>query len=237
MSTLPVPEMRGYRPSDPIDSLAPVAANILRAAMRIIERDGYEALTYEAIGAESGEYKDSIRYYFGGKEGLIQAVFDATSHDESLRVYAEGRQHPPGAGRIRSTVMASRTLPESSGTRVMWELLPHVLRNEHLRRRVADLYELYRGHYLEVFEAGGDPARQAVVRRYATLLLAVLDGLAMQKAIDPERVDLDELFDLWADVVADSAGRHLAEAALVEGINAADAADRSPEVAPDGATE
>jgi AcrR family transcriptional regulator len=229
--------MRGYRPSDPIDALAPVAANILRAAMRIIERDGYRALTYEAIGAESGEYKDSIRYYFGGKEGLIQAVFDATSHDESLRVYAEGRQHPPGPERIRSTVMASRTLPESSGTRVMWELLPHVLRNEHLRRRVADLYELYRGHYLEVFEAGGDPARQAVVRRYATLLLAVLDGLAMQKAIDPERVDLDELFDLWADVVADSAERHLAEAALVEGTNAADAADRSPEVAPDGATE
>jgi AcrR family transcriptional regulator len=223
MATPPLPTMRGYRPSDPIDSLPPVAANILRAAMRIIERDGFKALTYEAIGAESGEYKDSIRYYFGGKDGLIQAVFDATSHDESLRIYAEGRQHPPGPARIRSTIMASRTLPESSGNRVMWELLPHVLRNEHLRQRVADLYELYRAHYLDVFEAGGDPARQAVVRRYATLLLAVLDGLAMQKAIDPERVDLDELFDLWADVVSESADRHLAGKASVDGVNEADA--------------
>jgi AcrR family transcriptional regulator len=236
MTTLPVPTMRGYRPSDPIDSLPPVAANILRAAMRIIERDGFKALTYEAIGAESGEYKDSIRYYFGGKEGLIQAVFDATSHDESLRIYAEGRQHPPGAARIRSTIMASRTLPESSGNRVMWELLPHVLRNEHLRHRVADLYELYRAHYLEVFEANGDPARQAVVRRYATLLLAVLDGLAMQKAIDPERVDLDELFDLWADVVADSADRHLAGKTSGGGADAADAAGGPAEAAPPGAT-
>ncbi len=113
-------------------------------------------------------------------------------------------QHPPGSARIRSTIMASRTLPESPGNRVMWELLPHVLRNEHLRERVADLYELYRNHYLEVFGAGGDPGRQALVRRYATLVIAVLDGLAMQKAIDPERVDLDELFALWADIAAES---------------------------------
>jgi len=218
--TPPVLKMRGYRPTDPIDSLPPIARNILRAAMRIIERDGFRALTYEAIGAESGEYKDSIRYYFGGKDGLIQAVFDATSHDESLRVYAEGRQHPPGSERIHSTIMASRSLPASPGNRVMWELLPHVLRNEHVRRRVADLYELYRSHYLEVFGADGDASQQALVRRYATLLLAVLDGLAMQKAIDPERVDLDELFALWADVVAESADRHLAEAAAGTGPHA-----------------
>jgi AcrR family transcriptional regulator len=203
--------MRGYRPAAPIESLPPVARNILYAAMRIIERDGYGALTYEAVGTESGEYKDSIRYYFGGKEGLIQAVFDATWHDESLRAYAEGRRYPPGSARIRSTILASRTLPESPSNRVMWELLPHVLRNEHLRGRVAELYELYRGHYLEVFGADG-AGQQTLVRRYATLLLAMLDGLAMQKAIDPERVDLDELFELWADIIVESAKLRLAQA-------------------------
>jgi len=230
-----VPKMRGYRLSDelsdPIDSMPPIARSILLAAMRIIERDGFKALTYEAIGAESGEYKDSIRYYFGGKEGLIQAVFDATSHDESLRAYAEGRRYPPGSARIRSTVMASRPLPESPGNRVMWELLPHLLRNEQRRRRVADLYELYCTHYLDVFGAGDDAGRQALVRNYAMLLVAVLDGLAIQKAIDPERVDLDELFALWSGVVAESADRRLAEASTGVGPDAdvSDAVGESPD--------
>lgn len=207
--TPPILKVEDYR--QPIDSLPPVARDILQAAMRIIERDGFKALTYQAIGAESGGYKDSVRYYFGGKDGLIQAVFDATSHDESLRAYAEGCQHPPGSARIHSIIMASRTLPASPGNRVMWELLPHVLRNEHLRERVADLYELYRNHYREVFGAGDDPDRQALVRRYATLAIAVLDGLAMQKALDPERVELDELFALWADIAAESVDRRLAK--------------------------
>ena len=218
--TPPALKMQDSR--QPIDSLPPVARNILRAAMRIIERDGFKALTYEAIGAESGEYKDSVRYYFGGKDGLIQAVFDATSHDETLRVRAEGCQHPPGSARIHSFITASRTLSASPGNMVMWELLPHVLRNDHLRQRVADLYELYRSHYLEVFGAGGDSGRQALVRHYATLAIAMLDGLAMQKAIDPERVDLDELFALWADIVGESADRRLADAAAGTGPDAND---------------
>jgi AcrR family transcriptional regulator len=218
--TPPVLTMRGYHPADPIASLPPVARNILLAAIRIIERDGFKALTYEAIGAESGEYKDSIRYYFGGKDGLIQAVFDATSHDESLRAYAEGRRHPPGAERIHSTVAASRTLSASPGNRVMWELLPHVLRSEHVRQRIADLYEVYRGHYVEVFGPVAEGGQQELVRRYATLLIAVLDGLALQKALDPERVDLDGLFDLWADIVAESADRRLAGQAAGSGSGA-----------------
>ena len=33
-------------------------------------------------------------------------------------------------------------------------------------------------------------------------MLAMLDGLAIQKALDPDGVDLDRLFGLWADIVA-----------------------------------
>ena len=205
--------MRGYRQEDPIASLPPSARRILEAAMRILERDGFAALTYEAIGAESGQYKDSIRYYFGGKAGLIQVLFDAAIHDTSLQVFAKGRQHPPGAERVRATIVASRVLPEAPDNLVMWELLPPVLRHRSTRQRVAQLYELYRSHYFEVFGVEDDPRQRALVRQYATLLIAVLDGVAIQKALDPDCVELDELFALWADIISESADRRLADAA------------------------
>jgi AcrR family transcriptional regulator len=207
-------KMRGYKPDNPIASLPPSARRILEASLRILERDGFAALTYEAIGAESGQYKDSIRYYFGGKAGLIQVLFDAAIHDTSLRVFAKGRQHPPGVGRVHATIMASRVLPEAPGNLVLWELLPPVLRDSSTRERVAQLYELYRSHYFAVFGVEGDLGRQALVRLYATLLIAALDGLAIQAALDPDSVDLDELFALWADIITESADRRLAAGAL-----------------------
>jgi len=194
--------MRGYREGVPLENLPEIARRIIEAAIRILARDGFPGLTYEAIGAESGEYKDSIRYYFGGKDGLLEAVFDALWHDTSLEVYAEARQHRPGEARIRSTVYSSRSVAQTSAYHVMWEILPHVLRNQTMRGRVAELYESYRGHYLDLFGTLDAPDAAESVRDYASLMLAMLDGLAIQKALDPDGVDLDRLFGLWADIVA-----------------------------------
>ena len=47
---------------------------------------------------------------------------------------------------------------------------------------------------------------------YASIMLAVLDGLAMQKALDPDGVDLDAVFELWQRIVTASLGPLAAEA-------------------------
>jgi len=103
--------------------------------------------------------------------------------------------------RVEAIIDASRALPQNEGAWTTWELLPHILRQDDLRTRVADLYAWYRQHYLDVFEAADDPAARALALRYASIFIAVIDGLAMQKALDPEGVDLDAIFDLWRAVV------------------------------------
>ena len=203
----------GFAPGTPLAELPATARRILEAARRILEREGYAGLTYEAIAAESGEYKDSVRYHFGSKAGLIAAVVDSSVHDASLSIYAGIRELPQASERVAAVIDASRRLPGADDAWVMWELLPHVTRHEALRLRVAALYEWYREHYLEVFGAEDDPARAALARNYATILLAVLDGLAMQKALDPDGVDLDAVFDLWQQVVLGSLDAVLAPAA------------------------
>lgn len=210
--------IRGFAPGAPLASLPATARRILEAARRILERDGFAGLTYEAIAAESGAYKDSVRYYFGGKAGLVAAIVDSSVHDASLTIFAEARRLDDLRERIAAVVGASRELPNADDAWLMWELLPHVTRDRDLRTRVAELYEWYREHYLEVFSAGPGEEPPAgsmpanVARDYASIMLAVLDGLAMQKALDPESVDLDAVFGLWQRIVTTSLESLAAEA-------------------------
>jgi AcrR family transcriptional regulator len=218
--------IRGFARGAPLAELPATARRILEAARRILERDGYTGLTYEAIAAESGEYKDSVRYHFGGKAGLVAAIVDSSVHDASLAIFAEAREIDHPLERVTAVVGASRELPGADDAWLMWELLPHITRREDLRARVADLYEWYREHYLEVFRAGSGDERASgsgdartggsadargagwippeLARDYASILLAVLDGLAMQKALDPDGVDLDAVFGLWQRIVTAS---------------------------------
>jgi AcrR family transcriptional regulator len=185
-------------------ALGPTAQRIIIAAQRILSRDGFAGLSVEAIAKEAGTYKDAMRYHFGSKEGLITTLVDASTHDASLRVYAEVRRKTMLEERVKTLVEASRDQPDTEGYRTIWELLPHIIRNEELRERVAWLYDIYRSHYEEVFEVTDDPAGRRLVRSYASLMLAVLDGLAMQKALDPNGVDLDAIFSLWAQMASQS---------------------------------
>jgi AcrR family transcriptional regulator len=196
----------GFAPGTLLSELPATARRILDAAWRILEREGFAGLTYEAISAESGEYKDSVRYHFGGKDGLIAAVIDSSVHDTSIGIYAAALGEPDLRRRLTAVIDASRALPKSDEARVTWELLPHIVRDPELRPRLAELYEWYRGHYLEIIAGDGDPERRRAAREYACIALAVIDGLALQKALDPEGVDLDAVFDRWLEVVSASIG-------------------------------
>ena len=49
---------------------------IVEVAGRLMERDGYDATTVAAIAAESGVSAETIYKSFGGKPGLVRALFE-----------------------------------------------------------------------------------------------------------------------------------------------------------------
>jgi len=193
---------------NPITDLPPKAQEIIRAARRIVEREGFAKLSFEAIAAEAGVYTSAIRYYFGSKSGLVEALVDVATHDASLAVYERSRSESSRQMRVRRAVLESIGLTRPGVYRTTWEMLPHILRSKPLRSRVARLYDLHRRHYDEVFAGAGGELSPETVRSYASLLIAVLDGIAMQKALDPTGVDTDAIFALWADIVTGSLAAH-----------------------------
>ncbi len=186
---------------DPTARLSPTARRLVAAARTLLARGGFEALTVEGVAAEAGAYRDSVRYYFGSKAAFIAAVVDSLAHDQSLAAVAETRVQPPGEGRVHALVAGDRQLVDDRDSfRDFFAIFPHVLLDEELRSRVAGLYDWYRDLYAG---AMGDATAigEERLRRFASLMVAVTDGLAVQKLLDPESVDLDPLFGLWEEML------------------------------------
>lgn len=190
---------RPDRPSDdPTAGLSPTARKLVAAARRLLAKGGYEALTVEAVAAEAGAYRDSVRYYFGSKAGFVAAVVDSLAHDQSVASYDGTLSLPNGGERVRRLVAGDRKLVDDrTGFRDFFALLPHVVLEPELRDRVASLYEWYRGLWVRSLAGAVEGVDEERLHRIATLAVAMTDGLAVQKLLDPEGVDLEPLFEVW----------------------------------------
>jgi AcrR family transcriptional regulator len=186
--------------------MSPPALNILQAAQRVLVEKGFSGLTLRAIAAESGENSAMVQYYFGNKEGLVKAMIDSVFRDDQQDA-AAAMSSVTGEDRLPRFVDGLRTVSESRSFRVFFDILPYALRNEGLRDRMARAYDSYRRIKRDWLccdeETPLEPGRwaasdtprgvgEALPREddamlgVAELMTAVVDGLAIQEAIDDE---------------------------------------------------
>jgi AcrR family transcriptional regulator len=173
---------------DPMRSLPETARNLLIAAKEIVAEDGFEALTLKTVSERAGENKAMVSYYFDNKAGLIAAVLDSVIHDEYLDSLDRMKDVAPGERIPRLVDEMQRMAAWAEDFQVFYELLPHVLRDEVLRKRMAVLYRWYWKMKLEWLGAQDGAAGLADpdLLGLAQLLSAIIDGLAIQTAVDPE---------------------------------------------------
>ena len=78
---------------------------LVRAALTVLQRDGAAALTVRNITAEAGCSTTGIYTYFGGKQGLVEAIFveGFESFDRTRPAPAPGRRPAGGGSRLPSS--------------------------------------------------------------------------------------------------------------------------------------
>jgi AcrR family transcriptional regulator len=172
---------------DPRTGMSPPARNILAAAQRVLVEKGFSGLTLRAIAAESGENSAMVQYYFGNKEGLVRAMIDSVFRDDQDDAAAAMRS-VSGEDRLPRFVDGLRTISSSRSFRVFFDVLPYALRNASLRARMARAYDYYRELKRDWLRGREErPVRDAdALQGVADLMTAVVDGLAIQEAIDDD---------------------------------------------------
>jgi AcrR family transcriptional regulator len=187
--------------SDPTPKLAPTARRILDAAQRVLVRDGFRALTFEAIAGEAGENPALIRYHFGSKAGLISALVDAVLYFEAVELIQTLSAAPAGRKRREALFRLHRKMArDRESYTAYYELIPHVLRDRELRPKLRALMEWYRRLDAWALSGRADEQEMAALEPLSSLTVAVLDGLALQVEADPG-FDIEPVFRLWEDLV------------------------------------
>ena len=176
---------------DPLASLPKTAQKILSAAQRLLADRGYDAVTLENVAAEAGVNKASIRYNFGNKAGLMAAVVDALMHAEFARMAHEMPvlQHDE---RLDAAMEAKRRMILSADEfRGFFDILPHAIRNDELRHRIAALYPYWYEQNLQWLglQGGGPEGRHELIKGLGQLMSAVVDGLSVQAGLEQEDFD------------------------------------------------
>jgi AcrR family transcriptional regulator len=166
-------------------TMSPPALNILAAAQRVLVAKGFSGLTLRAIAQESGENSAMVQYYFGNKAGLVRAMIDSVFREDQQDA-AAAMSTVTSEERLPRFVEGLRTISSSRSFRVFFDVLPYALRNDGLRSRMARAYDWYRQIKREWLTSGeqSSPSQQQALLGLAELMTAVVDGLAIQEAID-----------------------------------------------------
>jgi AcrR family transcriptional regulator len=185
-----------------MDDLAPTARELLEAARRLVETEGYSSLTLKAIGKEAGQNESLIGYHFGSKTGLLVALVDWLAYDIVRDIHARVLRLEDGEDQLGPAVDdARRLIGDVESYRAFYDLMPHVLGARDGRLRMAQLYTTYRELNARALSSSDAQARSPRARALAAMHVALTDGLALQVLMDPGGVDVPLAAELWEDCV------------------------------------
>jgi AcrR family transcriptional regulator len=191
---------------DPLEELHPTAKAILVAARTVLRERGMAGLTIEAVANQANTSRTQVPYHFGSRAGLIEVLFDWLSYEVWMRF-----MRPPGGVRSmtvhESLEWSRQEMADLAALRDAWDLVVHSLRDEMARKRLVLLYARDRRLEVETVGLGGGapsgaPDPEADRRRDAigAVLLAIDEGLGLQRAIDPD-FDLDAALEAAEDIL------------------------------------
>jgi AcrR family transcriptional regulator len=183
---------------------------IVEAAVAVITERGIQRLSLSAIEKKAGMSRGQLTYYFRAKEDILLAVFDRLLHLIYERVGKEAKKRgaspcaTPGWGWVQHLLESALLKPRTSAEFdcLQHTFLSQVSHREDFRRRLATLYEEWRFHMGQGLALDLRPSANVAPRALATVAQAILHGLAVQLAADPNAFDRVEVLDLCVRLLA-----------------------------------
>lgn len=206
-----------------IDDMPETAEKIVQAARHILVREGWRALTTPAIAAEAGVYVPAINYYFGSKSGLVAMVFECIMRDMIKAMSHTMDELPADADRVTAIAEVFEVLSDvlvPDGYAAFFETFPHLIRDEKLRQLSLERCEAHEDMILAALTGQSDPVVLEHLRPYAVLFIAVLDGLAVRRLLDPGNRFTPSAITMFAQILKSALDAEIAVAGTPQGAGA-----------------
>jgi AcrR family transcriptional regulator len=174
---------------------------LLAAARRLLEQQGYAHITARDLVAASGTNLASIGYHFGSKAELLSTAIGEVLEEWTTKLATIAMADPTASPIERATTAWAAMLAQLPTQRPLllsfMEALAQAERDPKLREQFAGHYRRCRAQVARLVaeSLGGqtDPAdpRCAAI---ASFVIAVCDGLAVQTLLDPEQAPDEPTF-------------------------------------------
>ncbi len=172
---------------------AETRGRLLAAAAHLFAREGYDAVSVDAIADVADRTSGSVYAHFGGKQGLLASLLDGFQDDMAAVVQAEFAAHADLPSRVLALWRNVSAHVEGDAWFLLEiELWLHAVRDpDGLGAALADRYRTVHGLMGDEFAAWVDEFDLAptVPRdRLGPAVMAALIGLQMQHRLDPDAV-------------------------------------------------
>ncbi|MBU1743008.1 MAG: TetR family transcriptional regulator [Proteobacteria bacterium] len=176
---------------------------IIQAAGRVLADKGYTQTTVSQVAAAAGVSRGLLHYYFKNKEELLTRVIEANVIFSLGLIEAVFTASDSAAALAQNMVAALRgvTLHQPYFFALFQEFLALARAKPAIAEKLAEFYRLFRQRLSEELTGA---ARRGVVAAgedhepRAAMLTALIDGLGLQLASDPDLARRDEL---WTEAV------------------------------------
>jgi AcrR family transcriptional regulator len=178
---------------------AQTRGELLAAAQRRFFDAGYHATTLDDVADDAGYTKGAVYSTFGSKAGLFLALFDDIVDQ---RLAAARAIIQPGESGSEASLQALAEQPvEARDARFLLlsiEFWVHAAREPALLAAFSERYRRLRSSLAELAPAASplDP------QRWALVTLALSNGFALERLIDPDGVPDDLMADVQARLLA-----------------------------------
>lgn len=197
---------------------------VIEAAVAIITGPGLQHLSLSEIEKQTGMKRGHLMYYFPAKEDILLAAFDRLLDMALKRAHeslgaGEG-EDVPFSRRLRFMLEhVTRVGPLNPALHALeYTFLSQMSHRPDFRARLARLHEDWRSRmaddYAREHPGGGTPPRAV-----ASLVMAIVQGLAVQLATDPGAFDRAELLNVLVQFLAPLCGPGVAGGAGAGGVS------------------
>lgn len=183
-------------------------AHIVEAAMRVLARQGYAHSSLMDIANEVGMSKGAVHYHFPTKEALITQVLETAVDMVAERTRSAWIEGDNPLVAIRSALRELWTVRAalSDEVKVVADLLAQSLHDDKLREPLSTYYKIAFSQVEEHLRTNAEALglRPKIAPEFVPRILhALLDGLLLQKFVDPDAIS-DESVVQALEIIAAS---------------------------------